>query len=313
MSLDVLVADKAGKPVGGLEPTDFSLLDSGQPRKILAFRRTDGIAGNRFDPPVELIIVLDAVNQAYQPVTLERLELEKFLRQNGGQLAQPTSIFLFSSLGLHIQEVPSKDGNALAEALDHSTGTVRASGSNSDPFGMFQRFQTSIQTISGIAENEARKPGRKVLVWIGPGWPMLADPRFVQSNESRQGFYRSAISLSKKLREARIALYGIYTPNAPDGRFLYLSFLKPLQDPHKAEAAHLSLQVLATQTGGRVIDSSNDLQGQIAACIGDIGAYYTLTFAPPSANHADEYHDLKVVVDQPGPTVRTNSGYYNEP
>lgn len=41
ISLDVLVTDKAGKLVPELEPTDFSLLDNGQPRKIAGFRRTD--------------------------------------------------------------------------------------------------------------------------------------------------------------------------------------------------------------------------------------------------------------------------------
>ena len=29
--------------------------------------------------------------------------------------------------------------------------------------------------------------------------------------------------------------------------------------------------------------------------------------------HADEYHDLKVVVDKPGLTARTSSGNYNQP
>lgn len=74
ISLDVLVADGAGKPTAGLEPTDFTLLDNSQPRKILGFRRTDGIAGNRYDPPVEVIIVLDAINLPYQAVTLQRLD-----------------------------------------------------------------------------------------------------------------------------------------------------------------------------------------------------------------------------------------------
>jgi hypothetical protein len=59
---DVLVTDKAGKPVPELEPTDFTLLDNNQPRKILGFRRADGTVGNRIDPPVEAIVVLDAVN-----------------------------------------------------------------------------------------------------------------------------------------------------------------------------------------------------------------------------------------------------------
>jgi VWFA-related protein len=313
INLDVLVTGSAGKPVADLEPSDFTLLDNNQPRKIVSFRRTDGTIGSRTDPPVEVIIVLDAVNLPYQAITLQRLDVERFLRQNGGHLAQPVSIFLFSSEGLHVQPAPSKDGNALAAALDQSTGTMRSRGTSADVYGLAEQFQTSLQTITGIADNEARKPGRKVLIWIGPGWPLLADRRFIQTNESRQSYFHSIVSLSKKLREARITVYSIYAIVGVTSRGLYEAYLKPVQEPRKTETGNLALQVLANQTGGRVIDSSNDLPGQIASCIADIGPYYTLTFVPPPTQRADEYHDLKVQVAQPGLTVRTSTGYYNQP
>ena len=126
ISLDVVVTDKTGKTAGDLEPFDLTLLDNDQPRKILSFRRTDSATGSRFDPSVEVILVIDAVNLPYQAVTLQRIEVEKFLRLNHGLLALPTSVFLFSSQGLRVQPAPSKDGNALAEMLDKSNGTVRA-------------------------------------------------------------------------------------------------------------------------------------------------------------------------------------------
>ena len=62
--------------MGELEPPDFTLLDDNQPRKILGFRRTDGTVGSKVDPPVEVILVLDAVNMPYQAVTLQRLDVE---------------------------------------------------------------------------------------------------------------------------------------------------------------------------------------------------------------------------------------------
>ena len=211
INLDVLVTDKAGKPVADLEPMDFTLLDNGQPRKILSFRRTDGALGSRTDPPVEVIIVLDAVNLPYQAVTLQRLGIEDFLRRNGGHLAQPTSIFLFSSDGLRVQPAPSKDGNALAAALHQSTGTVRAMATAAGDYGLAEQFTTSIQTLKGIAENEARKPGRKMLIWIGSGWPWLLGPQFTKSTEGRQQHFQSIVDLSRMLREARITLYSTYS------------------------------------------------------------------------------------------------------
>src|SRR5271165_1135316 len=135
ISLDVLVIDKAGKPVPELEPTDFTLLDDNQPRKILSFRRTDGTVGNKFDTPTEVIIVLDSVNMAYQAVTQLRLQLQRFLRQNGGHLAQPTSIFVFGSEGLRVQPAPSKDGNGMAAMINTAAGTMRSRNTAAGDFG----------------------------------------------------------------------------------------------------------------------------------------------------------------------------------
>src|SRR5271169_5442806 len=42
IKLDVVVTDKSGKPVTGLEPTDLTVLDNGQPSKILSFQAFDG-------------------------------------------------------------------------------------------------------------------------------------------------------------------------------------------------------------------------------------------------------------------------------
>jgi VWFA-related protein len=313
ISLDVLVTDHGGKPVAGLEPFDFNILDNNQPRKVLSFRRTDGTVGSKIDPPVEVIIVLDAVNLPYQAATQLRLDIEKFLRQNDGHLSQPVSLFIFSSQGLHVQPAPSQDGNALATILHNSTGTVRARGTAGDVFGLAEQFQTSVKTMAGIADNEAHKPGRKMLVWIGPGWPLLEDRRFIQTNESKLSYFHSVIDLSKKLREARITVYGLYGIVGVTSHGLWEAYLKPLKDPHKAETGHLALQVLVTETGGRVLDPSTDLPGEIRSCISDIGEYYTLTFAPPAATSADEFHELKVQVDQAALAARTTTGYYDQP
>lgn len=49
--LDVLVSDSSARPVGGLRREDFTVLDNGQPRRILSFQAFDTFAV-RPDPPV---------------------------------------------------------------------------------------------------------------------------------------------------------------------------------------------------------------------------------------------------------------------
>jgi VWFA-related protein len=312
ISMDVQVSDKEGKPVGGLEPTDFTLLDDDQPRRILGFRRTDGMIGNKFDLPTEAIIVLDAVNIPYQGVTQLRLQLQRYLRQNGGQLTVPTSVFVYTSQGLMVQPAPSKDGNAIAKTLDTSVGTVRARDSSAGDYGLAEQFQSSIKTIKGIADNEAHKPGRKLLIWLGSGWPLLDSIKFLKSNQNEAIYFSDIVEVSKRLRDARITVDAVFTLIGSDTK-LWGAYVKPVKEFHKADAGNLALQVLARQTGGRVIEPSNDVPSLIDQCIADVGPYYTLAFTPPQAAHSDEYHDLKVTVAQPGVTVRNISGYYDQP
>lgn len=312
VSLDVVVTDSKGKLVSDLEPFDLTLLDNNQPRKILAFRRTDGAAGSQFDPPVEVILLIDAVNLPYQAITLQRLEVERFLRLNNGQLAYPTSVFLFTSQGLQVQPMPSKDGNALAEALDNANGTVRARDLSGGVFSLAEQFQDSFKTMQGIAENEARKPGRKVLIWIGPGWPLLTERFFIETNESRQNYFQQLIALTSKLRDARITVYNV-APIVGVSRELYKAYLRPVREARKMEIADLGLEVLAIATGGRVLDPANDLGALLRNCESDIGPYYTITFEPPQPTAANEFHGLHVHVNRDGLTAHTNTGYYDEP
>ena len=45
----------------------------------------------------------------------------------------------------------------------------------------------------------------------------------------------------------------------------------------------------------------------------DAGIYYSLSFEPPPADGPNDYHELKMRVDRPGLTARTNTGYYDQP
>jgi hypothetical protein len=90
LKLDVVVTDKSGKPISGLGATDFTLLDNGQAEKILSFQGFDGVAAKP-DPPVEIILLIDTLNMPADLALHELGEVGKFLRQNRGQLSQPTS------------------------------------------------------------------------------------------------------------------------------------------------------------------------------------------------------------------------------
>ena len=121
IKLDVTVTDKSGKAVSGLASTDFSLLDNGQPAKIVSFSAYDGV-DIKPDPPVEIIFVIDAANHTKDQTSDAQFGITKFLRRNGGHLEQSVEIYRVSGAGLSATASPSTDGNALADAISRKDG-----------------------------------------------------------------------------------------------------------------------------------------------------------------------------------------------
>jgi len=312
MHLDVVVDDKAGKAVPGLELKDFTLMDNNQPAPILSFHAFDATV-QQAEAPAEVIVPLDVVNNEFQTISYVREGIEKFLRQNGGKLAQPVSILLFTNDGAKTVLKPTMDGNALAGQLSDMVTGMRTIGRSGGLAGDGERFELSIRMLSLIAKTETKVPGRKLLIWAGPGWPLLNNVGIEISNKDQQMFFDRIVLLSGLLREAQISLYSISSGEVGPGTFVYRGYLKGVKSSPQANPPNLALKVLATQSGGRVLGPDNDLTAQINHIVEDAKAYYRISFDPPKADRANEYHDLKLQVDQPGLTARTNSGYYNQP
>ena len=312
--LDVVVTDKSGKPVTGLGPNDFTLLDSGLPAKIVTFHAFDG-ATAKPDPAVEMVLVIDGVNLSGQQVSRVEQAIEKFLRLNGGHLTQPVLIYRLSSGMLSVTQGPSTNGNALAEEMVHKNALRAVWSQNPDhhvdatqssrAVSSSYRNQMSLAALGAVALEERRKPGRKQLLWLGFGWPV--------EEEGSENSFDWITELSTRLREARIELSSITPWPYPDRDFYFRDFLAGVRSARQVHTGDLSLQVLATQSGGRVLDSNDDLASQLESFTQDASGFYMISFDPPRTDQLDEYHDLKVQVSKPNLVVRTSSGYYDEP
>jgi VWFA-related protein len=312
--LDVQVTDKSGAPVRGLQKEDFTILDDKLPLNVVSFRAVDRASA---DPPVEIVLMVDAVNTSFRYVSYERTELKKFLLQNGGKLAQPTSLIFFTDREAKMQRAASRDGNALAALYDEYETGVRSITRSQGFYGAAERFEMSLHTLSSMMEYEKTRPGRKLLVWFSPGWPLLTGPFIQLSKKDEERLFQSIVGVSTGLREADITLYSIDPLGMADAGGLrisyYQEFLKGVPSANRTQAGDLGLQVLATQSGGRVLNSSNDLAQEIADCARDADAFYVLSFNSVRPDHANEYHEIEVRVDKPGAKVRTRTGYYAQP
>ena len=317
ITLDVQVTDKSGAAVRGLQKQDFTLLDDKQPKNILSFQAVDKAAASAADPPVEIVLVVDAVNAPFQTVNYERNEIKKFLQQNGGKLALPVSLIVFTDAGTKIQDGSSRDGNALAALYDQYDTGLRSINRSQGFYGAADRFDLSLKTLTRIIEYEEPRPGRKLMIWFSPGWPLLSGPNVELSHKGQQQLFNSIVAASDGLRQARITLYSIDPLGLADAASIRISyyeeFLKGVASATHALPGNLGLQVLTVQSGGRVLNSSNDLTAEIARCTADAEAYYVVSFDAARADQVNEYHSLAVTIDKPGITARTRTGYYAQP
>jgi VWFA-related protein len=312
--LDVQATDRSGAAIRGLQKQNFTLLDDKQPQPILSFQVVDSAAAAE---PVEIVLVIDAVNASFDTVSYARNQIRKFLLQNNGALPQPVALVVFTDAGTKVQNGASRDGKALAEAYDEIETGLRTSTRAQGFYGASDRFQMSLKAIHDLTAYEASRPGRKLMVWISPGWPLLTGPNIEISDKDEHELFSSIVGFSTELREARVTLYAVDPLGLADAggtRITYYEeFLKGVAAPSKAEPAHVSLQVLATQSGGRVLNSTNDLTASIATCVADAAYYYVISFNAPRADHPDEYHSLEVKIDKPKIAARTRTGYYAQP
>ena len=312
INLDVVVTDASGNPVSGLKTSDFSLLESGKPQKIISFQAFDpGYPG----PPPSVILVIDMLELPGSLISNELNSVEAFLRRNGGHLAAPVRIITLLESGLWQVAQPSRDGNALAAQVAHTTSFQLIRRFPGSPPGSLNLAEApsliALEALGSIATEERRKPGRKLLLWIGPG-ANIGSGAFHEGTGPKENTFYTICWFSTLLREARITLYSFSLGEAgPSG--LYLAYVPGVELVAKASFMNLNRKVLAAQSGGRVLDSSYDLVSQMESCVREAGAFYTLTFDPSPADQPDEWHELKVQIGKQGLNARTNTGYYDQP
>jgi VWFA-related protein len=338
--LNVLAVDDSKAPVTGLSAQDFVLLDNGQPQTLATFRAVNGDQG--IAPP-HIVLILDAVNNDSRSIAFEIKEIGKYLVSNQGRLTYPTSIATLTPSGFKTSRT-STDGSALwqesktlfkdihpYECKSSSEDVANAqplSGHGNSNIGLSlektndgnclnDRFTLSVSALNDLATAQKNVPGRVIVIWIGPGWPLLSGPEFhPDSPETKANFFDHIAQLSRTLREAQVTVDAVSSPDMfrkPELSSIQVkSFAEGPHTEEQATASDLALQAIATQSGGRILES-NSIADQIARCVADVQSYYALSFDSAPSSSPDEYHSLEVKVNKPGVRAFTNTMYYAEP
>jgi VWFA-related protein len=309
ISLDVQVNDKLGHHVAGLTQGDFTLLDNKQPAKILSVHEVD--TRTAATDPIRVVIVIDTINTSFDVIAREREQLGEYLKQDGGKLAHPTSLVIFTEKGIQLEKASIRDGNALAAALNGANSELRIEGRGAGFWGASDMVQWSLQQLTELVSYEATQPGRKLVFFLSPGWPLLPYAGIEETEKQRQWTFHAVVGLTNALRQTQTTLYSLtpYTLGRSDP-FYYKGYLKPVSNADHAEYPDLALQVLATHSGGLVQTTGMDVLGEINTAERDANSYYTVTFETAPGDRQNEYHALDLRTDKPDAAVRTSSGYY---
>jgi VWFA-related protein len=294
--LDVVVAPKSGAPVADLQQQDFTVLDNNAPQTITSFKAVTGR-----EAPVEIVLVLDAVNTTYRTVSIARTDIGKFLRAEGGRLAYPIAVVISTDKGIQGVSDFSSDGNALSAALDQADVALRSNTRSTGVYG---------------AAKEAPRPGRKIILWVSPGWPLLSGPAVEIDAKQQNQIFANLVSITNQLLQARVTLYSV--DPLGNGESLsrgayYKQFLKGISKPGQVQIGNLGLPVLAVQSGGLALNFNNDVASLLQECLSDAAPYYEISFEPTPSDQRDEYHRLEIQIAKPGLTARTRQGYYAQP
>lgn len=310
IKLDVVVNTKSGQPVTALGQQDFTVLDNKSPRPITSFKVMTAA-----QEPVEVILLIDAVNPPYETVAFMRDSVDKFLKAHEGTLAHPTTIAVVTDQGVEIEKTFSTNGNALSDELEHHVIGLREITRGSQ-WGGLDRLNICVKALHQIVASASALPGRKIILWISPGWPLLSGPRLLLTSKQEQHIFDDAVFFSTELRQSSIALYNINPFGVSESLMAanyYQAFLKGLAKPSAAQYGNLGLQVLAVQSGGLSLESNSDVTGLIQRCLTDADSWYEITFDPPPADKPNEYHRIEIQLDHPGLVARTRNGYYSNP
>ena len=236
-------------------------------------------------------------------------ELEAFISANGP--SGPGGIGHTTTSG---GNAPSGPG------WENPTAPISATTAIADAFASYQssksanRTRMTLEAIADVARYLAAVPGRKNLIWFAGDFPIFVFPKFDQ----RMEFADNVIALSQVQRTAdlltaaRVAVYPAYANGMMDDDIFSADNRGPASaagigngasmagmDNYSASNADRASEIaamnqIASDTGGKAIYNTNDLDTAIGRSIADGSHYYTLVYSPTNKKMDGHYRKIEV-------------------
>jgi len=359
VTVPVSVRDHEGRPLTGLQKSDFTVLDEGHAQTIAVFEEVHASAAPQQGQSADkltfsnlalapaaaapLIIAIDSINSPFLSQTRAKKGLIQYLATHL-DANQPTALLLLTPKGIRQLHTFTKDTAALIAAAQRAQAKVAHSESeltDEDIAYLFgedapnQLAQNSLRAEAGFRQENAIRDtlgafqqvarafagmrGRKSLVWLSSGFPLVIDdPRAITNMGS--DFFRDYETTWELLNRAHIAVYPVNLEalsygsgsNPYTGKARRPSSIPPTGAPRpdRDEQSVASLRAFAGATGGSACINNTNISECIGKAAADSRDYYLVAFYVSQANSKPGWHKLSVKLDRPHGEMQARSKYY---
>ena len=345
---------------GGLAST---LVSSGGDGRGTVFTN---MAEARSGPAAVTIILIDSLNTKWINQAYARQQIVRFLLQIRPD--DHIAIYSMGFGGFHVLHDFTQGASDLVAKLASWNGEVHAASQDSSSrpdigqqlgdwlngkspdFVQSQMLgdsshsatMQSLRMLTAIANQLASIPGRKNLIWISEGFPLVNWGTIIsavygptdetakmsrrktstQMEDARRSaepnsYYAELSSALRAISDDNVAIYpvdamGLDNP-AYNADKAFPSSMSTL-DFQEVHARQNVMEDIAKRTGGTAFYETNDLQHAIRVAMNDSKMTYTLGFYPESAELRGKFHTFKVrVVGRSDMRLHYRQGYFDSP
>jgi VWFA-related protein len=334
--LDVSVLDRDRRPVRGLVPADFTILENGVPQQIAVFTAVD--IADPEPPPTGWMRETPADVGTNERIEERRLFLivlddatlqgDPRLLKNGKDIARkvidrldPSDLaaVVFTRDNRNSQDYTSDRRRLLAAVEKFTMGFRDLGGTGSGSMADDLYFLYSVNVIRRAIDVLSSLPDRrKSIVYVGQGVPvdleLLATPQGASLPEdgsasplARAGTMgQLQVMMGRAFEDAARANVNVYTIDACGLR-------APPPPPVCLPGIEVDyLRTVAANTRARAVVDTNDFDPGVQAIFDENSSYYLLGYQPASPAEDGRFRRFEVRVNRPDLDVRTRSGYRPE-
>jgi VWFA-related protein len=288
------------------------------------------------------IVLLDLVNTGWEDQHAARDALLKFLQQI--EPRDHIAIFTLGRRGLTLLHDYTTDASSLVAHLKDARGELSAAldastldnasqqelrdmglddladaNQREADFFTTDRVVNTLATFQAIAEHLSGLPGRKNLIWLSGGVPLMIgydempEAGGTFNTRDHRIFSPEMDAAVRALNNSGVAIYPVDARRLMPPAGFSASARAPLRTPPSLARTNANLDTmleLADRTGGRAAYNSNDLARAIRRAVDDSRVTYTIGYYPADDTQDGKFRDVKVTVDRPHLDVRFRKGYF---